>query len=248
MLANFKREETIMQSRNTLPVVPALLAALFACGAVMAQGTQPSTPSKAGATPSTVSPTTPSPPAPGSTGVDKGAGTGAASSKGAQADKSALPASDRRFVEKAAQGNLAEVAVGQMALTKASNDAVKQYGQMLVDDHGKANAALQQVAASKGMTLPSEPSAAQKREAAELQKKNGATFDHEFIEHMVSDHKKDVSEYRSEAKSAKDPDVKNYAATTLPTLEQHLQKAQQLSAQLNASKRQSPQAASAPAK
>jgi putative membrane protein len=241
-----------MHARNHSAVLPAVLAALFACGAAFAQGTQPGSPppskSGAAATAPTASPTTPSPPAPGSTGVDRGTGTGAANSKGSAASamtsaKTGLSNSDQRFMEKAAQGNMAEVALGKMAQSQASSDAVKQYGQMLVDDHGKALSALQQVATSKGVTLPAEPSAAQKREAAKLQKRTGAAFDHEFMEHMVSDHKKDVSEYRSQSKSAKDPDVKNYAVSTLPTLEQHLQKAQQISSELNASRKQPARAA-----
>ena len=43
---------------------------------------------------------------------------------------------------------------------------------------------------------------------------------------MVSDHKKDVSEFKSEARKAKDADLKQFAASTEPTLEQHLQLAQ----------------------
>jgi putative membrane protein len=46
------------------------------------------------------------------------------------------------------------------------------------------------------------------------------------MKHMVSDHKKDVSEFKSEANRAKDPAVKQFAATTLPTLQQHLELAQ----------------------
>lgn len=39
---------------------------------------------------------------------------------------------------------------------------------------------------------------------------------------MVADHKKDVGEFQKEAKSGKDPEVKAWAATTLPTVEEHL--------------------------
>jgi len=43
---------------------------------------------------------------------------------------------------------------------------------------------------------------------------------------MLSDHKKDVSLFRSTAKAAKNSDVKQFASETLPTLKQHLQMAQ----------------------
>ena len=39
---------------------------------------------------------------------------------------------------------------------------------------------------------------------------------------MLVDHQKAVNEFRVEAKSGKDADVKGWAAKTLPTLEAHL--------------------------
>ena len=58
----------------------------------------------------------------------------------------------------------------------------------------------------------------------------GADFDHEYMKEMVSDHKKDVKEFQSAAKSAADPEIKNFASSTLPTLQQHLDMAQQAEA------------------
>ena len=43
---------------------------------------------------------------------------------------------------------------------------------------------------------------------------------------MLADHRKDVNEFRMEARSGKDADVKGWAAKTLPTLEDHLKVAQ----------------------
>jgi len=42
---------------------------------------------------------------------------------------------------------------------------------------------------------------------------------------MVTDHTKDVNEFKAESKSGADPDVKSWAANTLPTLESHLKMA-----------------------
>jgi putative membrane protein len=70
--------------------------------------------------------------------------------------------------------------------------------------------------------LPADLDRGERREIDNLGKKSGADFDREYMKHMVSDHKKDVAEFKSEAKSAKDADVKNFASSTLPTLEQHL--------------------------
>jgi len=137
-----------------------------------------------------------------------------------------LARGDRNFITKAAQGGLAEVELGRIAAQKASDPQVKQFAQRMVDDHGKANDKLKQVASARNVTLPTDPPADAKREADKLNKLSGPQFDKEYMKNMLSDHKKDVSLFRSTAKSAKDPNVKQFASETLPTLEEHLQMAQ----------------------
>jgi putative membrane protein len=154
--------------------------------------------------------------------------TAPAGTKMAAAGSSAnLSHSDRNFITKAAEGGMAEVELGKLATQKAQDPQVKQFGQRMVDDHSKANEKLKQVAASKNVTLPSESSKDAKREEDKLNKLSGEKFDKEYMSHMVSDHKKDVSEFRSASKS-KDADVKQFASETLPTLEQHLQMAESI--------------------
>ena len=155
-----------------------------------------------------------------------GTAPSAASSGAAKATSASLASGDRKFVEKAAAGGMAEVQLGQMAAQKASADDVRKFGQRMVDDHGKANDQLKQLATSKSVELPAEVDGATKREMDKLSKLEGAAFDREYMNHMVSDHKKDVSEFRSESRKAKDADVKQFATTTLPTLEEHLKLAQ----------------------
>lgn len=231
-----------MQQRFAL--ITALVAsATLACGSAFAQATAPSsgsaTPGTGGASSSTNSPATPSPPAPGSTGMDKGMGTGASSKggqsstatgAGAMSSAGSISAGDRKFVQEAAEGSKAEVAAGTMAQSKGNAETVKQFGKRMATDHQKAYDQLSQLASGKGIAVPSEPSKAHQREAAKLDKLSGNDFDREYAKTMVSDHKKDVSAFRKQAKSAKDPDVRNFAATTLPTLEDHLRMAQDMEA------------------
>jgi len=150
--------------------------------------------------------------------VSQAAGTSSSATVG----KNSLSSSDRTFIEKAAQGGLAEVELGKLAAQKAENAQVKQFGQQMTDDHSKANAKLEQIAANKGVTLPKSMDASSRREYDKLEKLSGAAFDREYMKTMVSDHEKDVKSFQSEEKSAKDADVKNFAETTLPTLEEHL--------------------------
>ena len=122
----------------------------------------------------------------------------------------------------AATGGMEEVELGQLAAQKASSPDVKNFGQHMVDDHSKANDQLKQLAAQKGVTLPAAISNMQKHDVSKLAKLSGAAFDSAYVSMMVKDHKKDVAEFQKESKSAKDSDLKSWASTTLPTLEDHL--------------------------
>ena len=144
------------------------------------------------------------------------------------ASSSKLAAADRQFIKKAAQGGLAEVQLGQLATEKADSPDVKQFGQKVVDDHGKANDQLKQVASNKGVTIPDKLNAKDAATKARLEKLSGKAFERAYMRDMVVDHTKDVSEFRTESKTAKDPDVKNFASETLPTLQDHLKQAKSI--------------------
>lgn len=131
-------------------------------------------------------------------------------------------AMDQRFMMKAAQGGMAEVQLGQLAVQHAGSQAVKDFGQRMVDDHSKANDQLKQLAAQKNVTLPTEVDAKDKATMDRLSNLNGAAFDRAYMRDMVADHKKDIAEFQREANNGKDPDVKAWASQTLPTLQTHL--------------------------
>jgi putative membrane protein len=150
----------------------------------------------------------------------------AAAPLGTHAANDVVSSSDKKFVEKAAQGGIAEVQFGRLAGQRAQSDEVKQFAQRMVTDHSAANDKLKQLAAQKGIAVPSDLDSSSRSEYAKLQKLSGTNFDREYMSNMVSDHKKDVKEFESEAKSANDADIKMFASTTLPTLQEHLKMAQ----------------------
>ena len=137
-------------------------------------------------------------------------------------DSGKLASSDSKFMHEAAIGGMAEVALGRLAADKASSADVKQFGQRMIDDHSKANDELKTLAQSKNITLPSEIGPEEKALRDRLMKLSGPAFDQAYMKAMVSDHVKDVNEFKLESKSGKDPEVKAWAAKTLPTLEEHL--------------------------
>jgi putative membrane protein len=130
--------------------------------------------------------------------------------------------SDETFVMKAARGGMAEVDLGKLAVEKAGSDEVKKFGQRMVDDHSKANDELKTLAQNKHITLPTAIDPHEMELHDRLAKLSGPSFDRAYMQAMVADHRKDLNEFRMEAKMGKDADVKGWAAKTLPTLEEHL--------------------------
>jgi len=177
-----------------------------------AQGTSPTGPGATGAT-------TPK------MGATTGATTGATSGAN-DASAGKLTGADKTFVEKAAIGGMAEVQLGNLAQQKAANDQVKQFAARMVTDHSKANDELKQIASAKGVQLPTSLDKKHQSDMERLQKMSGADFDKAYMSHMVDDHKTDVSDFKKEAGSGRDSDLKSFASKTLPTLEEHLKMAQ----------------------
>ena len=154
------------------------------------------------------------------------------------ATKSAAPgvSAAHRFMEKAAQANLAEVELGRLATEKGQSDAVKKYGQHMVDDHGKANKELQELARQEGATLPTYTDKAHQAAKARLEKLSGEAFDKAYAQQMVKDHQLAVGLFRAQARSGRDPEVKAWAEKMLPNLEEHLKQARALTTPARASR------------
>jgi putative membrane protein len=135
---------------------------------------------------------------------------------------------DSAFMREAAEGGMAEVELGRLANQNGESADVKQFGQRMVEDHGKANDELKSLAKQKNVDLPTQPNAKQKALHDKLSKMKGAQFDSAYMAAMVSDHQTDVAHFQRQAKSGKDPDVKAWAEKTLPTLQEHLKMAQEV--------------------
>jgi putative membrane protein len=141
---------------------------------------------------------------------------------------------DESFVKEVAQGGVAEVELGKLATEKASNDRVKQFGQKMVTDHTKANDELKPIATSKNIPIASNLNSKHQATYNRMKGMPGAAFDRAYVSDMLRDHEKDVVAFRKESTSGQDPDVKAFAAKTLPTLEEHLKMIRDLSKEIGA--------------
>lgn len=143
--------------------------------------------------------------------------------------------SDQTFLQDAIKGNRAEVTLGKMVTAKTKDPNVKQFAEMMVKDHTVALSQLQQLAQQKNVNVPEGlPDDAQQLQS-KLQSDTGRQFDQDYMDGMVQDHQKDVQDFKDASQNAKDPDVKKIATKLTPTLEHHLQKAQQIDRKLGGS-------------
>jgi putative membrane protein len=147
-----------------------------------------------------------------------------------EAGKTQLTAEETQFMKDAAQSGMAEVKMGELASSNGESQQVKAFAQKLVTDHGKVNAELKQLATRKGATLPDAVSEQQKTMLQHLSGLKGSEFDSAFKQHAVQGHQKSVDKFKTASEKATDVDLKAFAAKTLPTLQQHLALAKQLSA------------------
>jgi len=143
-------------------------------------------------------------------------------------DSSATVLTDTAFAAKAAVGGMAEVALGKMAVAKGSDTKIKDFGNMMVMDHGKANAELMSIAKSKNITLPAGLDAEHQAKSDSLSKLSGKDFDVAYVNAMIDGHKKTLALMQSEVANGKDADLKAFAAKTAPVVQTHLTKIQQI--------------------
>jgi putative membrane protein len=112
---------------------------------------------------------------------------------------------DKMFLRKAAEGGLAEVEFGQLAVQRGASEEVKTFGQKMVDDHTKLNLEMAKVADGMGVRLPKSMNKDDQTEYEKLKTLSGNDFDMEYLAFMVKDHHKDLHEFRMEAASSTDP-------------------------------------------
>jgi len=130
---------------------------------------------------------------------------------------------DQKFVDFAAQTDMVEANLGQLAQSVAAKQPVKDYGQMLATDHTKDYGQLSSAAQQANLTVPNAIDSEHNKAMIDpFQKLKGAAFDHKYIQEMIAGHTKAIAIYKKEAADAQNPALKSYAETALPVLQKHL--------------------------
>ena len=130
-------------------------------------------------------------------------------------------AQDSTFVMKAAIGGLMEVEAGNVAQQNSTNDRVKAFGTMMVNDHSKANSELTTLAGGRGVTIPTALPPDMQKHIEEMRKMKEKQFNNHYMSMMVNDHQKTIADFEKQANSGADPELKAWAQKTLPALQMH---------------------------
>lgn len=130
------------------------------------------------------------------------------------------------FLQQAAEGNVAETELAEVAQERAASEDVKMLSRRIQSDHELANERLESIAEEKDADLPDEPSEQHQQLNERLSELEGEKFDRQYLQTMIEEHKKTIQQFEQQAKTAQDPQVRQYAEQTLPALRSHLEEAQ----------------------
>jgi len=146
--------------------------------------------------------------------------------QGAQTMKAVTPQS---FASQAAVIGKAEIELGQIALKNTQDEGVRKYAERMVKDHSAADKKLQAIAAKENLQLPQSLDPEHASLKTKLQGLKGEDFDRAYVNAMAKGHDKAVALFEAASQQAQMPDdLKQFAASTLPTLEQHQEMAHSL--------------------
>jgi putative membrane protein len=133
------------------------------------------------------------------------------------------------FVKEVAISDMFEIASNKLAEDKG-NAPEKTFASDMVKDHTKTSTELKGLVSSGKVKadLPDALDSSHQSKLDKLKGESGKDFSSDFDSDQVSAHKDAVSLFERYAKGGDNSDLKNWAGKTLPTLQHHLQMAQDL--------------------
>jgi putative membrane protein len=143
----------------------------------------------------------------------------------------AMPTDASAYVMMAGASDLYEIQSSQLALQKSSNDAIRGFAQMMIDDHTKTTQTVTAAARAAGMTPP--PPALQPMQAqmiAELQPLSGADFDATYVSQQRTAHDMALALHSNYAQNGDTAELRQAASTAVPIIQHHIQQLQAMPA------------------
>ncbi|MFN6943898.1 MAG: DUF4142 domain-containing protein [Cytophagaceae bacterium] len=153
-----------------------------------------------------------------------------ASTQEQQENGTAMSDDDRDFLQEAAKRNLYDLELARLAQERAVTEDVKQFAQNILNEHGKVQEELKQFAQQRNVMLPDSIDSDQRNNLSDLAQKEGFEFDTEFMDKMVERHNETLDRFESKAEDAEDPQLREWAQNTVPTLRNHKHEAENVEA------------------
>lgn len=134
-----------------------------------------------------------------------------------------LEGTDATFLRKAMEGGREEVQRAQEAMRSAQRAEVRNVASMMLEDHRRSNERLTQLASTKGWDVPAASTSTTAESDQPRTTAGSAGFDDNYLEDEIRHHRETISLYRAQASSGSDPELRQFAADALPSLEHHLE-------------------------
>jgi putative membrane protein len=132
------------------------------------------------------------------------------------------PLTPQNFVIRAAIANMSEIELGELALEKSADPAVKEFAEQMIDHHRTANDELRAVAAQQKVSLPGTVDEDHQKLKQKLSSLNHEAFDKHYLEAMASGHDKAVALFEAATRAPELPvNLKSYVSESLATLKEH---------------------------
>jgi putative membrane protein len=136
--------------------------------------------------------------------------------------QSGLTKADVKFLGEAAQGGMTEVKLGELVAEKGTTDEVKEFGKLMVKDHGIMNENLKTLAAQKGVVLPAELDEKHQALVDKMKGLPGSELDDTYVIEMVKAHQADAKAFKDELATTQDADIQGFLTKSIPVVEAHL--------------------------
>jgi putative membrane protein len=132
------------------------------------------------------------------------------------------------FATMAASSDMLEIRSSELALQKSQTAAVKEFAQMMINDHTTASKNLMAAAQQDGVTVPADMLPKHASQVEALGSTAADAFDASYIDAQVAAHQEALALMTSYAESGDAAALKAHAQKTAPIIQMHYEHAQQL--------------------
>lgn len=128
------------------------------------------------------------------------------------------------FAEAAAMSDMYEVTAGNIALERGKSDAVREFAQMMIADHTKSAAAMEQALGGsvEDFSMPASLDTEHQAQVDILQSLQGGAFDREYLTQQMAAHRETLALLKAYGGNGDVAELRQYAQSTIPVVQKHI--------------------------